>query len=124
MNCAEYLSLLFSWNFLCLYVYYDMPKYGRTACLLAVFGSGNLLVSCKNGVFDAASPYYDIINVVVAVGVMTTVDMFLSPGRASDMAYATYKETFQSLRNDIDELLDIDEDDQHFVAPDFAGSLT
>merc|ERR1719235_2824148 len=85
---------LFSWNFLCLYVYYDSPTYGGIACLLAAFGSGNFLVGCTDpltATFDPAGPYYEIINVVVAIAIMIFVDMALAPGRASDMAHDNFK---------------------------------
>eukprot|EP00747_Dinoflagellata_sp_TGD_P213580 gnl/TRDRNA2_/TRDRNA2_86510_c1_seq1.p1 gnl/TRDRNA2_/TRDRNA2_86510_c1~~gnl/TRDRNA2_/TRDRNA2_86510_c1_seq1.p1 ORF type:complete len:728 (+),score=135.86 gnl/TRDRNA2_/TRDRNA2_86510_c1_seq1:287-2185(+) len=101
---------LFFWNLLCLYIYYDSPKYGSIACLLAAFGSGNFLVGCNSSTtFDSASPYYEIVNVVVSVGVMILIDLLLSPRRTSDMAYAKFKEAFAKLRSAIDELVAIDE---------------
>merc|ERR1719263_448206 len=80
-------AALFFWNFLCLYVYYDSPTYGGIACLLAAFGSGNFLVGCSDPLkssFDPSGPYYEIINVVVAIAVIMLVDMIFAPGRASD----------------------------------------
>ena len=57
------------------------PKYGGIACLLAAFGSGNFLVGCTDPMttpFDPADPFYEIINVVVAVAVMIFVDTLSS----------------------------------------------
>jgi hypothetical protein len=100
---------LFSWNFLCLYVYYDSPTYGGIACLLAAFGSGNFLVGCTDPIttpFDPAGPFYEIINVVCAIGIMIFVDMALAPGRANEMACETYADAFKAFRKALDELLD------------------
>jgi len=102
-------AALFGWNLLCLYVYYDSPKYGGIACLLAAFGSGNFLVGCTDpltATFDPAGPYYEIINVVISIGVMIFVDMLLAPGRASDMCCQTYMDAFKNLRKSLDELFD------------------
>jgi hypothetical protein len=105
-------TCLFFWNFLCLYVYYDSPTYGGVACLLAAFGSGNFLVGCTDpltATFDPAGPYYEIINVVLSIGIMIFVDMLLAPGRASDMAVETFREAFKNTRRSLDELLDVQE---------------
>jgi len=107
-------AALFGWNFLCLYVYYDSPKYGGIACLLAAFGSGNFLVGCTDPIttpFDPAGPFYEIINVVVAIAVMIVVDSALSPGRASDMANSTFADVFKTLRKNLDDLFDVEQPD-------------
>jgi hypothetical protein len=103
---------LFGWNLLCLYVYYDSPKYGGIACLLAAFGSGNFLVGCTDpltATFDPAGPFYEIINVVVAIAIIMFVDMTLAPGRASDMALEYLHNTFANIHKSLDDLFDAEQ---------------
>merc|ERR1719272_2931805 len=105
-------AALFGWNFLCLYVYYDSPKYGGIACLLAAFGSGNFLMGCTDpltATFDPAGPYYEIINVVISIAIMIFVDMLLAPGRANDMACETFRDALKNLRKGMADLFDVEQ---------------
>ena len=61
--------------------------------------------------FDPAGPFYEIINVVIAIAVMIVVDSALSPGRASDMANSTFKDVFKTLRKNLEDLFDVDQPD-------------
>jgi hypothetical protein len=117
---------LFGWNFLCLYVYYDSPKYGGIACLLAAFGSANFLVGCTDpltATFDPAGPFYEIINVVIAIAIIIVIDMLLAPGRASDMCNDNFLESFKILKKNLDDLFDPEQTNVRVHTGKLAGTI-
>jgi hypothetical protein len=76
---------LYMWTLLGLFMYFHSENYSTVGLLLVVFGAQALLRPCSNDDTDP-SGHGLIVNVTVAICIMTIVDLFLSQERASDMA--------------------------------------
>jgi hypothetical protein len=82
---------LFTWVLATLYMYYSSAQFGFIGCLLAAFGSANVLQGCSsNETYHPSNLAYKVINCVVGIIVMTAVDMILVPKPACQLAYEAY----------------------------------
>jgi hypothetical protein len=91
-----------------LFMYYHSTSYATVGLLLVVFGSKSLLMKCSNELTDPKG-YKQIVDVTVAVCVMTIVDNLLSPERASDLAKKAFNEAYTPIIAALDALFDKDE---------------
>jgi len=98
--------ILWSWVSITLFTYYDSTKYAGVACLISAFGAQNFVLGCSSAVFVPSKTYYKIIDAVVAILIITTVDFVLAPARASVITHISYMTTWGRLRDFANELLD------------------
>jgi hypothetical protein len=84
---------LYLWTLMGLFMYFHSENYSTVGLLLVVFGAQALLRPCSNSDTDP-SGHGLIVNVTVAILIMTIVDLFLSRTRASDMAINAFVETY------------------------------
>jgi hypothetical protein len=98
---------LYFWTLMGLFMYFHSENYGTVGLLLVVFGAQALLRPCANSDTDP-SGHSLIVNVTVAICIMTIVDLLLSQARASDLAVTAFKEAAVPLRKAMDTLLDKD----------------
>jgi hypothetical protein len=84
-------------------MYFHSEQYGTVGLLLVVFGAQALLRPCSNDDTDP-SGHGLIVNVTVAICIMTIVDLLLSPTRASDLAIQALKDTVQKQSANMEKL--------------------
>jgi len=90
--------LILSWSGLTLYIYFNSRVYSGMGCLLAAFGSQQLLQGCSSKVVEPEVSFTKIINCVIAIIVMTLVDQLLSTGLPSAQACSTYLHAWKDLQ--------------------------
>jgi hypothetical protein len=100
--------VLYLWSLMGLFMYYHSTSYATVGLLLVVFGSKSLLLKCSNELTDPKG-YKQIVDVTVAVCVMTIVDNLLSPERASDLAKKAFHDAYTPLIEALDALFDKDQ---------------
>jgi hypothetical protein len=96
---------LYLWTLIGLFLYFHSDNYSTVGLLLAVFGAQSLLRPCSNADTDPAG-HGMIVNVTVAISVMTIVDIFLSPERASDKTLKSFRSAYTAVRDAMHELFD------------------
>jgi hypothetical protein len=96
---------LYFWTLMGLFMYFHSTNYSTVGLLLAVFGAQGLLKPCANE-DTVPTGFTSIVNVTVAIVVMTVVDMLLSPARASDLAKANFKKAYGDLVEALSALFD------------------
>jgi hypothetical protein len=96
---------LYFWTLMGLFMYFHSTNYSTVGLLLAVFGAQGLLKPCANE-DTVPTGFTSIVNVTVAIVVMTVVDMLLSPLRASDIAKANFKKAYDDVLEALDTLFD------------------
>jgi uncharacterized membrane protein YgaE (UPF0421/DUF939 family) len=97
--------VLYLWSLIGLFMYYHSVNYSTVGLLLVVFGSKSLLNKCSNELTDPKG-YKQIVDVTVAVVVMTIVDNLLSPARASDLAKKAFHDAYMPLIASLNDLFD------------------
>lgn len=100
---------LYLWTLVGLFMYFHSQNYSTVGLLLVVFGSSALLRPCSNESTDP-SGHGLIVNVTVAIVIMTVVDCLLSHARASELSLKAFKEAANPLRVALVELLDENKD--------------
>jgi hypothetical protein len=98
---------LYLWTLMGLFMYFHSTNYATVGLLLAVFGTSALCKPCANENTTPAG-MSSIVNVTVAICIMTIVDILLSPARASDIAKANFQTAYKSVLQAIDKLFDAD----------------
>jgi len=88
-----------------LFMYFHSTNFSTVGLLLAVFGSQSLLRPCANEDTDPQG-YGSIVNVTVAIAVMTIVDIILSQARTSDMAKGKFKDAYGLVVEAMEQLFD------------------
>jgi hypothetical protein len=83
---------LYCWTLLGLFMYFHSENYSTVGLLLVVFGAQALMRPCSNDDTDP-SGHGLIVNVTVAICIMTIIDLLLSQARASDLAIQAFEET-------------------------------
>lgn len=96
------------WATVTLFIYYNSAQFGTVGLLLAVFGVTSLLQGCSDEVYNPATSYYGVINTTGGICIMCVVDTILAPGRASEMAVASYFKAWEPLVKQSDELFNFD----------------
>jgi len=92
------------WATVTLFIYYNSAQFGTVGLLLAVFGITSLLQGCSDEVYNPATSYYGVINTTGGICVMCVVDTIFAPGRASEMAVASYFSAWAPLVKQTDDL--------------------
>jgi hypothetical protein len=103
-----------------LFMYYHSENYSTVGLLLVVFGTSSLLKPCAN-TETVPSGHSAIVNVTVAICVMTIIDILLSPARASDMALDNFKEAHLAIKQ---ALVDLFDPDKKEIAPRRIAGVT
>jgi hypothetical protein len=98
---------LYSWTLLGLFMYFHSTNYATVGLLLAVFGASALCKPCANDETNPAG-MSSIVNVTVAIIVMTVVDILMSPARASDIAKENFRNAYTSVLDAFEKLFDPD----------------
>jgi len=106
--------LILSWSGLTLFIYFNSRVYGGMGCLLAAFGSQQLLQGCSSKVVEPEVSFTKIINCVVAIIVMTLVDQLLSTGLPSAQACSTYLHAWKDLQEAAKGIFSVDEPEYIF----------
>jgi hypothetical protein len=96
---------LYFWTMLGLFMYFHSTNFSTVGLLLAVFGSQSLLRPCANEDTDPQG-HGSIVNVTVAIAVMTIVDIILSPARTSDIAKGKFKDAYGVVVEAMEQLFD------------------
>jgi hypothetical protein len=115
---------LYLWTLIGLFLYFHSTNYSTVGLLLAVFGAQSLLRPCSNADTEPAG-HGMIVNVTVAISVMTIVDIFLSPERASDKALKNFRSAYAVVHDAMHELFDPEVttlSDQAAAIPDAIGA--
>jgi len=99
-------TALWSWVSVTLFTYYDSTKYSGVACLIAAFGAQNFVLGCGDAMFKPNDTYYKIIDAVVAIIIVTFVDLILAPGRASEITHKSFMSSWKVLRDSTSKLMD------------------
>jgi hypothetical protein len=86
---------LYFWTLMGLFMYFHSTNYSTVGLLLAVFGAQGLLKPCANE-DTVPGGLSAIVNVTVAIVIMTVVDMLLSSARASDIAMDNFKKAYSA----------------------------
>jgi uncharacterized membrane protein YccC len=89
---------LYVWVLVSLFIYYHSAQYSTVGLLIGVFGAKAMIDGCSEVIISPTVAYYQIIDITVAIVIMTVVDMLLSQSRASDLARAKYLQAFRPLR--------------------------
>eukprot|EP00930_Biecheleria_cincta_P079699 TRINITY_DN6760_c1_g1_i5.p1 TRINITY_DN6760_c1_g1~~TRINITY_DN6760_c1_g1_i5.p1 ORF type:complete len:862 (+),score=143.73 TRINITY_DN6760_c1_g1_i5:352-2586(+) len=108
-------AFLITWVSMTLFAYYNSEVYSTMGCLMAAFGAQQMLRGCSSDVVDPAITYHKVINCVVAIGVMSIVDMSLNLGLPSKAALRSYTEAWTKLQEEIASLFSVEV--QHFDFP-------
>jgi len=96
------------WATLTLFIYYNSASFGTVGLLLAVFGVTSLLQGCSDEVYNPATSYYGVINTTGGICIMCVVDTICAPGRASELAVASYFGPWEKLVAQADVLFNAD----------------
>jgi hypothetical protein len=96
---------IYCWTLLGLFMYFHSEQYSTVGLLLVVFGAQALMRPCSNDDTDP-SGHGLIVNVTVAICIMTIVDLFLSQVRASDLAIQGLEETVKQQVQNMEKLFD------------------
>lgn len=96
------------WATITLFIYYNSAAFGTVGLLLAVFGVTSLLQGCSDEVYNPATSYYGVINTTGGICIMCVVDTLFAPGRASELAVASYFAPYEKLVTQADDLFNFD----------------
>lgn len=96
------------WATITLFIYYNSAQFGTVGLLLAVFGITSLLQGCSDEVYNPSTSYYGVINTTGGILTMCMVDTIFAPGRASEMAVASYWAAWEPLVKQSDDLFNFD----------------
>jgi hypothetical protein len=102
---------LYLWTLMGLFMYFHSENYSTVGLLLVVFGAQALLRPCSNSDTDP-SGHSLIVNVTVAICIMTIVDLCLSRTRASDMAIKAFEDTMMKQQHNMQMLFSSDKNDE------------
>jgi len=101
------LTTVLIWMFASLLVYFDSVRYSLIGLLLAAKGPENFLIECSHSMADYTSKgYFDIINSVLAIIILVTIDTIFQEGHASDSAYFALNNIWEEMSAAIRELFD------------------
>jgi len=92
------------WATVTLFIYYNSATFGTVGLLLAVFGVTSLLQGCSDEVYNPATSYYGVINTTGGICIMCVVDTIFAPGRASELAVASFFAPYEKLMSQADDL--------------------
>jgi hypothetical protein len=97
-------AIVFSYVWLTLFIYHYTSPFSYLGCLAAAFGTQSFLVGCSSTmvVHPEAS---DIVNILIAIGLMTVVDLALKIGRPSELAFGAYLDAWAAWDGMLEELL-------------------
>jgi hypothetical protein len=94
---------LYSWTLMGLFLYFHSEQYSTVGLLLVVFGAQALLRPCANSDTDP-SGHSLIVNVTVAIVIMTIVDLVFAQERASDLTIKALKDAVATQTNNMNML--------------------
>jgi hypothetical protein len=95
--------VVFSYVWLTLFIYHYTSPFSYRGFLAAAFGTQAFLKGCSSSVVH---PHAEVIvNIMIAIGLMTVVDIALKMGRPSELAFGAYLDAWATWDNVLEELL-------------------
>jgi len=96
-------AIVFSYVWLTLFIYHYTSPFSYLGCLAAAFGTQSFLVGCSSSVVHPHAA--EIVNIMIAIGLMTVVDLALKMGRPSELAFGAYLDAWAAWDGVLEELL-------------------
>mmetsp|Transcript_103142 Transcript_103142/g.280270 ORF Transcript_103142/g.280270 Transcript_103142/m.280270 type:complete len:910 (-) Transcript_103142:72-2801(-) len=96
-------AIVFSYVWLTLFIYHYTSPFSYLGCLAAAFGTQSFLVGCSSSVVHPDAT--EIIDILIAIVLMTAVDLALKMGRPSELAFGAYLDAWAAWDRVLEELL-------------------
>lgn len=115
---------LIAWVSVTLFAYFNSEVYSTMGCLMAAYGAQQMLMGCTSEVVQPATTYHKVVNCVVAIGVMSIVDLILNLGLPSKAALRSYTEAWTKLREETTSLFSADVQDSGFPKRQISDAIS
>jgi hypothetical protein len=105
---ASISAIVFSYVFLFLFMYHYTSPFSYLGCLAAAFGTREFLQGCSAEVVgsDTLAPQATYLaGMIMAIALMTIIDLSLQAGLASDLAYVAYLDAWKMCYSALEKLL-------------------
>uniref|UniRef100_A0A7S4SBP9 DUF2421 domain-containing protein n=1 Tax=Alexandrium monilatum TaxID=311494 RepID=A0A7S4SBP9_9DINO len=110
---ASLMVCVFLWSLTMLFTYYNSPRLGPITCLMAAFGTQELLKGCSEEKVNPLETFHDVINCVVSIFIMMFVDSAFSLGNPSKKASGVLAEAWEQLVKDVLEVFSAEKETVH-----------
>jgi hypothetical protein len=107
---ASLSAIVFLYSWLTLVVYHFTSPFSYLGCLAAAFGTQAFLHGCSDTEVVGATAS-SLVQMLIAIGVMSILDMFLKMGRPSELAFWAYLDAWKMWQEALEQLLRPEKED-------------